>query len=172
MEQYPAQLAEQDKQVIDQLLDAVTRAKFASNDYALNGDLVMAALKVSGRLQIARAELEDQHNKGRSPLCARCQNGPAICECATDGPKIRVKAEAYEHRIYELEVAFMMELDGTPESAAAKERMERVTASYYRYYPGRPLNPKPKPSQQPNVASASFGPPAKKPRKPYTKRPA
>jgi len=84
---------------------------------------------------------------------------------------VRVKAEAYEYRIYDLELAYMMQLAGTPESAAAKAIMEKVTASYHRDYPSRPLNPRPRPSEQP-TPSVPFGPAAaeKKPRKPYTRK--
>ena len=84
----------------------------------------------------------------------------------------KVTAEGYEYRICELEIAYMMELAGTPESAAAKERMERVTARYHRDYPDRPLNPK----RRPGATPASEGSPhwpytaEKKVRKPYTKR--
>lgn len=87
------------------------------------------------------------------------------------GELIRVKAEAYEYRIYELEVDFMMQLAETPESQAAWDKYQKVKANYVRDYPGRPLNPKPRPSEQP---AAPYGPPmwpeAKKPRKPYTRK--
>lgn len=83
--------------------------------------------------------------------------------------KIRVKAEAYEYRIYELEVAYMMQLEGTPESEAARASMEKVTAYYHRDYPGRPLNPKPRPNEAYSYKAKEIHA-EKKPRKPYTRK--
>lgn len=92
---------------------------------------------------------------------------------------IRVKAEAYEYRIYELEIAYMMQEPDTPESQAAWDSAERVKANYHRDYPDRPLNPKPRPDAVPSGWAASKGPIGsgeaaslrdKKPRKPYTRR--
>jgi hypothetical protein len=83
--------------------------------------------------------------------------------------KMRVKAEAYEYRIYELEVAYMMQLEGTPESEAARGMMERVTANYHRDYPSRPLNPKPRPSEAHSYKAKEIVA-EKKPRKPYTRK--
>ena len=89
-----------------------------------------------------------------------------------DEPLVRVKAEAFEYRIYEMEMDYMMTLANTPESQAKYEAVERVKANYCCAYPDRPLNPKPRPVEG-AVPSYSpppqFGPPAK-PRKPYTRR--
>ncbi|OGX84119.1 hypothetical protein BEN47_16715 [Hymenobacter lapidarius] len=85
--------------------------------------------------------------------------------------KIRVKAEAYEYRIYDLEIDYMMQLADTPESVAAKAKMERVTACYHRDYPGRPLHPKRDPALPAREGSPHWPYTAeKKARKPYTKR--
>jgi hypothetical protein len=66
-----------------------------------------------------------------------------------EGVLVRVKAEAYEYRIYELEMAYLMQLAGTNASQIAWDACERVKASYHRDYPERPLNPKPRPSENP-----------------------
>ncbi|RPD50031.1 hypothetical protein DNI29_04335 [Hymenobacter sediminis] len=87
--------------------------------------------------------------------------------------KLRVKAEAYEYRIYELEIAYMMQDADTAESEAARTMMERVTANYHRDYPGRPLNPKPRPDAAPTGWATVRGPgdgQSKKARKPYTRK--
>lgn len=84
--------------------------------------------------------------------------------------RIRGKAEAYEYRIYELEMAYMMQLAGTPESKAAWGLCERVKANYHRAYPGRPLHPKPRPSDSPAAHVATWmGPPRKERKTPRPK---
>jgi hypothetical protein len=90
---------------------------------------------------------------------------------ADDKPLIRVKPEAYEYRIYELELDYMLTLADTPESKEKYELVERVTANYHRAYPGRPLNPKPRPVEGEVFASAPYFGSAPKQRKPYTRKP-
>lgn len=90
---------------------------------------------------------------------------------ADDEPLVRVKPEAYEYRIYELELDYMFQLADTPESKAAYESLSRVKFNYLQDYPGRPLAPKPRPSEIP----APWTPPvmewpARKERKPYTRK--
>lgn len=87
-----------------------------------------------------------------------------------DTPLIRVKAEAFEYRIYELEIDYMMQLADSAESKAAWESLEKVRANYFRAYPDRALNPKPRPNDNPSAhVFQPMGPPRKE-RKPYTKR--
>jgi hypothetical protein len=87
-----------------------------------------------------------------------------------DTPLIRVKPEAFEYRIYELEIDYMMQLADSPESKAAWESLEKVRANYFRAYPDRPLNPKPRPSETPSNANGAPMWPTAKPRKPYTRK--
>lgn len=84
---------------------------------------------------------------------------------------VRVKAEAYEHRIYELEYAYMMSQPDTEESKSLWASCQQVKANYMRDYPDRPLNPKPRPLEVP-ASHTPFAPAGaiKKPRKPYTRR--
>jgi hypothetical protein len=111
-------------------------------------------------------------------LALREQVTPAPTPLTEEAPpapltlKMRVKAEAYEYRIYDLELAFMMELPDTVASSKARERMERVTAYYHRDYPDRPLRPRRDP-RRPLPESSPYWPYTareKNPRKPYTKR--
>lgn len=85
--------------------------------------------------------------------------------------RLRVKAEAYDYRIYEMEMAYMMQLAGTPGSDEAKAQMERVTANYHRDYPDRPLQPKRDP-RLPAPEGSPYWPytAEKKSRKPYTRK--
>lgn len=109
----------------------------------------------------------------RTLLAARAQDALAelVAELmADDLPLVRVKAEAYEHRVYELELAYMFAPAGSPEGAAAWEACEKVKVNYARDYPGRPMRPHAaQPTEAPPIAASSW-PVAKKPRKPYTRR--
>lgn len=76
-----------------QIIGHASRLTTASEDYEGNRNLNLSAMGCSHAIDQLLAEnkalrqrVSRQANAGRLPLCARCQNGPALCECESEKP--------------------------------------------------------------------------------------
>lgn len=107
------------------------------------------------------------------PLVADPSEQPLEAALVAEQPdastlRMRMRPEAYERRVYELEMEYMLAPAGSAEGKAAWDICERVKANYARAYPDRPLRPHPAKESAPAVSTVAFGPPKQK--RAYTKR--